>query len=198
MDKTARDPEAAVACTYCDYRDEGTQGLVNILGSIVSQLANISNSAAGPTSEDTLKEISQVMNNCRGAGLDRDAALSLLSNLLQRLDEAFICIDALDELSTKIRVGLMQALTGILARKNTKLFLTSRPHIKLDIAKGLELPLDYKSINIAAHEKDMKKYIDHQLKNDQFQEDAMSPSLQKNIIVTITSKSQGMYVSLLS
>ena len=192
-----RHPEAAVACIYCDYRDKGTQGLVNMLGSIVSQLANISNSAAGPVPEDTLKEISLVMDNCSDAGLRRDAALTLLSNLLQRLDKAFICVDALDELSTDVRVELLQALTGILARKNTRLFLTSRPQIKPSIVEILELPLDYKSMDIAAHEEDIRRYINHQLQSDQLQDDAMSPSLQENIISTITSKSQGMYVSLL-
>ena len=197
LDKTARHPGAAVACIYCDYRDEGAQGLVNILGSIVSQLANISNSAAGPVPEETLKEISQVMDNCRDAGLGRDAALTLLSNLLQRLDKATICVDALDELSTKVRVELLRALTGILARKNTKLFLTSRPHIKPEVIKSLKLPLDYKSMNIVAHEDDIRKYIGHQLENDPLQEDAMSPSLHSNITATITSKSEGMYVSIL-
>ena len=197
LDKTARHSEAAVACIYCDYRYEGTQVLVNILGSIVSQLANISNSAAGPVSEVTYKEVIQVMVNCRGAGLSRDAALTLLRNLLQRLDKAFICVDALDELSTKVRVEVLQALTDILARKNTRLFLTSRPHIQDNIVKILELPSNYKFINIAAHEEDIRRYINHQLQSDQLQDDAMSPSLQENIISTITSKSQGMYVSLL-
>ena len=135
------------------------------------------------------------MDNYRGAGLGRDAALNLLSNLLQRLDNAFICVDALDELSTKVRAEFLQALTGILARNNIRLFLTSRPHIKPNIARSLELPLDYKSMDIAAHEEDIRKYIDYQLKNDPLQEDAMSPSLQGNIIATITSKSQGMYSS---
>ena len=198
LDKTARHPEAAVACIYCDYRDEGTQGLVNILGSIVSQLANISNSAASPVPEDTLKEISLVIDNCRGSVLGRDAALTLLNTLLHKLDKAFICIDALDELSTKVRVDFLKALTGILAMKNTRLFLTSRPHIKSDIIKGLKLPLEHKSMNIAAHDEDIRKYIGHQLENDPLHEDAMSPSLQENIIAAITSKSEGMYVSLLS
>ena len=115
--------------------------------------------------------------------------LDLLKIQLHRFDRAFICIDAVDELEPQVRQQLLNALKG-LATNSTRLFLTGREHVKVEVQQHLQVRQRYEAI-ISASERDIQEFVEQQITNDR-NPDAMDEALKKDIVDTIIQKSQGM------
>ena len=177
-----------IACLYADYKDQASQTLGHILGSFVRQLLT---TAKEPIPVEVIQKLQDIQR--QGAGVGMDDNLALLKIRLQKLDCAFICIDALDELDPKVRRQLFAVLKD-LGTNNTCLFLTGRGHIEGEAQKFLEVSQEY-TVTISANERDIKQFIRQQLEEDQNPE-AMDEVLEKDILDKIITKSQGMYVIL--
>ena len=135
----------------------------------------------------------QAIERQRGKVGSEDA-LALLKIRLQQLDHAFICIDALDELETKVRQQLLKVLRDVGA--TTHLFLTGRGHIESEVQKCLEVLPGY-TVIINASKRDIQQFIRQQLAEDyDLNPDLMDEGLETDIVDKIVTKSQGMYVML--
>ena len=87
----------AIACLYCDYRDQSNQTLGNLLGSVVKQFL-----IAMSHVPDAVTEMLEPVQR-QGKRFQMSDALLALKHTLPQLNYAFICIDAFDELEPRIR-----------------------------------------------------------------------------------------------
>ena len=175
-----------VACLYADYRDQSNQNLVNILGSILHQFLTCSAQPHIP------QELIQILDDIQTQRkkLDQNDALTMMSLILQQFKTSFICIDALDELTPQTRRELLVFLKNNI-KTSTKIFLTGRPHIRLDIICYLGDPKS--EVDIAANPDDIRQYLRHRIEQDLTQE-AMNVELEAEILNVIVEKSRGMCV----
>ena len=111
--------------------------------------------------------------------------------ILQQFDTSFICIDALDELTSKTRRELLIFLKNNI-KPSTKIFLTGRPHIRNDVISYLGDPKS--EVDITANPDDIRQYLQHRIEQDMMQE-AMSVELKAEILDIIVEMSRGMCVS---
>ena len=118
-----------IACLYCDYRDQDSQGLQNIIECFLSQLL-------APLSQIP-DEVATVLDCIKKANrrLEIKDALPLLKTVLQQYECVFICIDALDELAQRNRTQLLEALHEV---QTGRIFLTGRHHIQEEVIKRLQ------------------------------------------------------------
>lgn len=119
---------------------------------------------------------------------------SLLRSESQLLPKLFVVIDALDEYThldnatAKLLVELQKLLPKL------QLLVTSRPHVGNVIQQHLPGAIRLK---IRAHDEDMKKYLDKQIKMERFLGLLVkkSPELHEMIKQMITERAKGMSVS---
>ena len=176
-----------IACLYADYKDQASQTLEHILGSFLHQLLT---TAKEPIPVEVIQKLQDIQ--LRRGKVGTEDNLSLLKIRLQQLDSAFICIDALDELESKVRQQLLAKLKNL--RTDTHLFLTGRGHIESEVQKSFQVLQEY-TIIISASQQDIQHFIRQQIDDDQdLNPEAMDEVLAKDIIDKIVTKSQGMYV----
>ena len=122
----------------------------------------------------------------------KDDILALLQVMLQQLECAFICIDALDELEAKTRSQLLQELSHLIAQstcKSLRVFLTGRKHIQAEVQKLSKI-----SVEIVAHPDDIRSYLKREIEADENSE-SMDEVLRDDIVTTLVDRSQQMWVS---
>ena len=178
-------PTIGIACLYADYKDQNSQTLVHILGSLLYQLLI---TTTEPIPDEVIKKL-QDIKQYRGK-LETKDCLALLEIRLLQLQHAFICIDAVDELEPKVRRELLNVFRE-LCTKNTRLFLTGRQHIESEVQKCFQVAQGY-AVVISASKQDIEVFIRQQIIEDPYMEDAMNEALEKDIIAAIVEKSQGM------
>ena len=178
-------PAIGIACLYADYRDQSNQNLVNILGSILHQFLTCS---ARPHIPQGLIQILDEIQTQRRK-LDQNGALAMISLILQQFNASFICIDALDELTPQTHRELLVFLKDNI-KASTKIFLTGRPHIRIDVTSCLG---DQKKVDITANPDDIRQYLRHRIEQDVMPE-AMNVELKAEILNIIVEKSRGMCV----
>ena len=178
------DPNIGIACLYADYKDQNNQTLVRILESFLHQLLT---TALIPIPDGVIKKLNDIKQ--RNGKPGSEDILALLKIRLQQLKCAFICIDAVDELDPRVQQQLLDVLKE-LGTNNASIFLTGRGHIESEVQKRLQVLQQYK-ITISASKEDIQEFLEQQIKDD-LNPDAMTEALAKDIIVTITEKSQGM------
>ena len=174
-----------VACLYADYKDQNNQTVGNILGTFLRQLLATQTLLPAWVAEEL-----QVIQRAGGkAGLKVN--LALLRKLLQQLEHAFICIDAVDELDSDVRWNLLKELKE-LGAKNTRLFLTGRNHIEDEVRKQFQI-LQGNKVIISATRQDIEEFVSQKINDNRGQNPgAMDDELAKDIIDIIIKKSQGM------
>lgn len=129
-----------------------------------------------------------------------DLDLKMVCEMLLRIFSAiptFICIDAIDELDHCTLKDLLHCITEAMpptGRYKPRLFLTARPHVKMEVEKSLDLKPS-SPIMIEAKEGDIEKYLRHQMDYEDLDSDAMNEEFKKLIISRIVKMSEGMYVS---
>ena len=95
----------------------------------------------------------------------------------------FICIDALDECVAIHRVKLLISLKQILEKSpRTRIFITGRPNIRVEIGKRLSGRVT--SVSIGPHKDDIIGYLRARLDEDETP-DAMDESLVAEILEKI-------------
>ena len=181
----AREQNASVACFYFDLAAQKEQTTTNILGALLKQLV------CGL--EKTPEEISRAYRDQRSTGwgpLPFDIVKMLQTASSKK--RTFICIDALDECVAGHWVKLLDSLDQILKKSpGTRIFVTGRPHIRLEIERCLAGRI--KSLSISPKRDDIIRYIHSRLHKDTTRE-AMDSNLEADILKKIPEDVSETYV----
>ena len=190
-DLISRFPEenkVAIVCLYCDYRDQGKQTLVNIMGSLLKQL--LFYTGTSHILQDVIKLLAGMKR--KGQQIETADILQILKATLAQFNRSFICIDALDELQADVRKTLLETLHNISTTVGTvRFFLTGRPHIATELSSRLQIQ---QAIDIKAQQDDVRAYLLYQISQDA-NPDAMNGTLKEEIMSTVTEKSMDMWVA---
>ena len=170
---------------YADYKDQNNQTLVHILGSFLHQFLTISQQLIPDEVVQKLHDIRR-----QGKKVEAEGIIAMLNTRLHQFKQAFICIDAVDELEPKVRWQLLKVLKE-LSTENIRLFLTGRHYIENEVQKCFQVAQKY-TVVLSASQQDIEAFIREQLINDPDAEDAMDEVLEIDIIDEIVRRSRGM------
>jgi len=185
ISRFAEENRVAIVCLYCDYRDQGKQTLVNIMGSLLKQfLVHIGKSHI---LQDIIRLLEQKKE--RGQRVETTDILQMLKVTLTQFNHSYVCIDALDELQAEVRKALLETLHNISTTVGTVgIFLTGRPHIATELTARFHIP---QTIDIKARHDDIRAFLHHQISHDT-NPGAMNGVLREEIMASIIEKSKGM------
>lgn len=176
---------AAVVCLYCDYRDQGKQTLVNIMGSLLKQFLIHIGTSHIP--EDVIILLGEKKR--KDQRVEITDILEMLKVTLAQPSRSYVCIDALDELQAEVRKALLDTLHGVFMTVGTLgIFVTGRPHIAAELNAKFSIP---ETIDIKAQHDDIRAYLIYQISQD-INPTAMNGTLKEEITTTITEKSKDM------
>ena len=143
-----------------------------------------------PIPEEVIEQLQKIQR--RGERAEMEDTLNLLKTQLHQLRRVFICIDAVDELESKVRQQLLKVLQDLVMNDNVRLFLTGRDNIKSDVQNKFNVTQGY-AVNISASQQDIREFVRQQITEDHEENpEAMDEGLEQEIIDTIAKKSQGM------
>ena len=119
-------------CFYFDYTSQKEQSPINMLGSLLKQVA-------GGSREIPEKIVQAFKDRKRflgGRGLQPSQILEL-PEITSSLQRTFLCIDALDECVAAHRLKILNSLRQVLQKPpGTRLFLAGGAHIRGEVEKG--------------------------------------------------------------
>jgi len=180
-DETASQ-NVAVACLYCDYRGQKEQTPTGMIGSLLKQFVN----ALPKIPEEIAEAFLAERGHIGGRAPRLSQILGMFPRVLARFRQAFICVDALDELVAEHRVEFLCGLCEILEKSpNTRLFLTGRSPIQPELES--RIPRTISVISIQPSMDDIKSYLETKLDSDPDPE-AMDTSLRREIMTKITQE----------
>jgi len=172
---------------YCDYQAQKDQSAVNMIGSLLKQVALGEVGSVGEI-KNAFKKSSQG----GGKGLRLPEMLELFVETIGSLERVYICVDAMDELVPQHRSELLRALPLILQKApNTRLFLTGRSHIRGELDR--HLPEGAYIIHIVPDQGDIARYLSRKMGDDDARDpDLMTDNLKNDIMKTISEKASDM------
>ena len=174
----ARERNVAVACFYFDFAVQKEQSSASILGAILKQVVGGLDEVPG-TIAQAYKDQKKVLGG-------RRPTLADVVKMLQKVSSekrTFICIDALDECDVGHHVKLLSSLNQILQESpGTRIFVTGRPHIQVEI--GRHLPARVRSVSVTSRRDDIICYLRARLGEDTTP-DARDTSLEADILKKI-------------
>ena len=170
---------------YCSYKEEETQTVVNMIGSLLKQIVQFK--GALPVSVLNLYE-----THSRKKTRPR---LNELARLLQQeaalYSAIFVVVDALDECPE--HNGTRENLLTELQRlpQNTRLLITSRYSQSIE-----EIFENVPFIDIRATDQDVRRYAEARIGREKLlaKQTRQNPALMEDIIKTIVENCQGMFV----
>ena len=172
---------------YCDYQAQKDQSAVNMIGSLLSQIAF----GATQIPSEIQRTFEQKQRGRQALRLPD--MLKLLVKTVSSIERVYICFDAMDELLPGSRSELLRALREIIRdAPNIRLFLTGRPHIRgeLDkyITKGAYI------IPVVADQGDIAAYVSRKMEDDEDDgdPDLMPDDLKDDILKTMLEKASEM------
>ena len=184
LERNCEQDRVGLAYIYFVYND-ACQTLVNILGSLLQQLAM--------QSTTLLAEIKSCYERCTRKQIlpAVEEIARLLCLQVEKFDKVFMVFDALDECPEvdKIREKLLSRVRGL--RPIANLMITSRPLLSIESIFKNDLRLE-----IRAQEQDVERFIESQMD----QEPNLVALLEgrdvvrSSITTTIVGKINGMYV----
>ena len=187
----ARGRNVAVACIYFDFAAQKEQSSTSVLGALLKQVVG------GP--DKVPEEVARAYEDQKKVIGGRKPRLPELVRMLQTTcseRHTFICIDALDECVPGHQVKLLSSLNQILKESpTTRIFVTGRPHIQVEIGK--RLPGRVTSVPITPRQDDIISYLRSRLDEDTIS-DAMDSSLEADILKKIPKEISEMYVQTLT
>jgi hypothetical protein len=178
--------EAAVAYIYCNYKEQKSQTVVNLITSLLLQLVQINTD-----NTDIPNQILTAYHEHNDIRPTLAACSQLLQSEIRRHRKVFIVIDAPDECSESngTRDGFLAEIRKLLP--SIRLFITSRqiPAIESEFKKAARL-------EIRASDGDVKKYLQGRIGRERRLADFVKadPVLQDAILTTIVENAKGMYV----
>ena len=174
----------SVVYHYCDYRDENTQDPSKIWASLVRQLAM-------PISR-VPQQLQKLYNKCSSSRRSPDVKelVSCFLEISASMSRVYIVIDALDECeSVKYRSRLLETIKG-LKLPSMRVFMTSRDHPE-DIKRSLR---DATQIVVEAHKCDIERFLSYRIEEEMDLEDLVDHEMKAEIISTIASAAEGMFL----
>ena len=142
--KYAREGSVALASIYCNYKDNMDQTPVNLLANIWTQIRR-----QGPL-DPAVESLYDRNSNARPR---LDDVCKILRAEINRLDKAFVIVDALDECQPAYRLRLLTELRAL--QPKLRLMVTSRFFDSFGADMGLDT-----DIEILAHDADIKRYVE--------------------------------------
>jgi len=178
----------AVAYVYCDVNTSNVQSAGTVLESVLEQVVG----ELAEIPDEAQKAFEPAKERADGCELRLPEILDRLTRCLMCLKRCFICIDALDELPTNHRAHLWSSLQRIVREcPNTRLFLTGRPHISMEVEDYL--PEEVAVVTIEPTSTDIRRYMEERLKEDP-DVSAEGGALRSDITRVIPKMAMGMYV----
>jgi hypothetical protein len=176
-----KDANVVIMCIYCNYKDQGTQTVSNLVASLLKQM---------------VQDCSVVSDNVKlfynhhqdhGTRPTLEELTNALALEIRMYSKVFIVVDALDECpeGDGTRTNLLQSLRCLVG--TVSLLATSR-----DLSSIAQYFDGTKRLNIYANDQDIRKYIEGRI--------ASTPrrhlkALQETIVNEIIKNVQGMQVS---
>ena len=180
--------DVAVAYVYCDFTIQNMQSTSAVLGSVLRQVVG----ALAEIPDEVQGVFKKAGRQADGCGLRLPEILDMLTKFLPSLNQAFICIDALDEFPTKQRAKLWNSLQRMVREcPNTRLFLTGRPQIRSEV--GDYLAKEAEMVAIEPTLEDIIRYIEERL-NEDLDKSAIDEGLREDIRRVVPKRVSGMYV----
>ncbi|RPA95531.1 hypothetical protein L873DRAFT_1697743, partial [Choiromyces venosus 120613-1] len=178
----------AVACLYCDFLARKEQSTTYMIGALLKQLLSRS-----PDVPETIRQrFEDSKQHIGGRSLRLPEMLEILKMTLESLDRAYICIDALDEfLSERLPEFLRSLQTVIQESPGTRLFITSRPHVRAEVEKYLACGIV--SVLLKPSREDINRYLIMKIEEDT-DPDAMDDNLREDILRLIPENISGIFL----
>ena len=176
----------AVGCLYCDYRGQKEQTAEVMIGSLLRQFVT----GLPGIPEVVIQAFRAAKPHLGGRAPALAKIIELFPAVLERFQRVFICVDALDEFVVEYRAQFLRSLRQVLDKSpNTRLLLTARPHIRLDLESNILLDLSI--ITIQPLFSDVESYLATKLDTDPHP-GAMDGGLRSEIMKKIPKESSGM------
>ena len=165
---------------YCDFLAQQEQSAANMLGAMLKQLAS-----RGGIPEHTREAFQKAKKEFGGQGLPLLDMVDTLKKTITSLPRLFICIDGLDECTSKHRRELIQQLREIVGvSQGVRVLITGRPHIEDEIARCFNKTL---RIPLSPTNRDIHGYLEMRLGGDSIP-NSMDDDLRADIIRIIPEK----------
>jgi len=175
-----------VACLYCDYRDREDQMPVNMIGSLLKQFV-----VGLPAVPGDINEAFQTAKGQLGGRAPQlRKIIDLFPGVLAQYEQAFIFVDALDEIRVEHRTEFIRCLRQIIqGSPNIRLCITGRAHVRPELSRHFTESLSV--ISIHPKEEDSRVYLTTRLDADP-DPDAMDDDLRYEILTYLPRKFSGM------
>ena len=168
-----------VAGFYFDYAAQKEQSPTNMLGAVLKQIV----SGLGEVPEEIARVYEVQKQVIGGRGPQLADIVKMLQNTVS-IKPTFICIDALDECVAGYRVKILTSLDQILrSSPGTRMFVTGRPHIEVEVGKRLSGRGTV--VRIIPQRHDIISYLHRRLEEDTMP-DAMDGNLKADIVRKIS------------
>ena len=179
--------DGTVACFYFDFAARNEQSQVNMLGSLLRQLVSGRRKIPEAIVEDFEKEKSVI----GGRGLQVPGILTMFE-AIAATSRIFICVDGLDECVPEHRMVVLQSLGQMLQEsRNTRLFMTGRPHVRSEVERALGGAATF--LFIRATEDVVVRFLREKLRKDTIP-NMMSSALEGDIVKSIPAIRSETYV----
>ena len=157
------------------------------MGSLLKQIA-----LGGVGIVDGIKNAFENSKQGGGKGLRLPEMVGLFVKTIGPLGRVYICVDAMDELVPQHRSEFLRALRQITQEgPNTRLFLTGRPHIRVELDK--HLTKGAYAIQIVPDQIDIARYLSRKMDDDDDRDpDLMTEDLRNDIIKIMLEKASNM------
>jgi hypothetical protein len=174
--------EIALAVIYCDYKNQENQTADKLLRSITRQLIQGRSSLFKPL-ENLFEDLTR-----RKAALMLKDCEALIQSVCNSFKEAYVVIDALDELGPDQR-NIMLPVIRRIQQSSVKVLVTSRPHIERSFRNRTQ-------IIIHATEADIRQYVTSKVEEHQGFLDVVDndQELMDTVVCTIVGGADGMFL----
>ena len=172
--------DVPVVGLYCDFRAQQEQSTTNMLGAILKQLVR-----RGGVPEHIHEAYQKAKNEYGCQGLRLPDMAEILKRTIISVQQIFVCIDALDELTPKHRRELLKSLQEtVRVSRNMRVLITGRPHIDDEIREFFGGAV---RIPVTPSKGDIKSYLDMRLDGDTTPK-AMDAELRADIMRVLPEK----------
>jgi len=185
--KQTRGQNVAVVFLYCDYQTQKDQSAVDMIGSLVRQIA-----LRAPTIPNEIKSAFDESKQEGGQGLRLPDMVKLFVEVICSIELVYLCVDAVDEVLRHHRSEILGALRQIIQdAPNVRLFLTGRQYIRGELDN--HLTKGFNTIQVVADREDITKYLSQKIDDDRYQDpNLMTHDLKSNIMRTMLEKASEM------
>ena len=177
----AEEKGLAVAWLYCDYLAHQEQSATAMLGAILKQLVSI-----GEIPENIRQTFRRQFSD---RGLRLSDIVGMLKKTCSLLSSVYICIDALDESTSKSRQELLESLRGIVQESpSMRVLFTGRSYVEEEVKKYFTRII---TIPVSPTRGGIRMYLSMRLGRDT-EPKAMDGDLRKDIMRIIPKIISGM------